>query len=387
LIDYLLVVWRYRWMVGVVCVLSAAAAFGYTTMQPKIYEATTTLIAPRESGSGLLGGLAVSGLLQQLTPGLSLPSFAPNRDMLMSILRSRTVRQAVVEKFGLQERYQARHVEDAINTLGSATNVSISKEGVIAVRVEDTDPQLAAQIANFYVQQLDRLVAQYDVGEAGRQRKFLTEQLARAKTQLESAEESLRRFQERNRAIVLQEQTRGAIDAAARLKGEIMATEVQLQVIRSFATEANPEVVALKRRIDEMKRQLAQMQYGDGVGDQAGGARERRDFVVPFARVPEVGLELARLTRDVKVQETLVSLLTQQFEQVKMAEARDNLVVQMLDRAVPPIHHSRPSLRLNVGIAGMLGLSGSVLLAFVLEYTKTLRRRKPVPIGPKGTRT
>ena len=47
------------------------------------------------------------------------------------------------------------------------------------------------------------------------------------------------------------------------------------------------------------------------------------DFTVPFPKVPEVGLELARLTRDVKVQETLVSLLTQQLEQAKIAEAKD----------------------------------------------------------------
>ncbi|MEE8160943.1 MAG: hypothetical protein V3T61_04830 [Acidobacteriota bacterium] len=43
---------------------------------------------------------------------------------------------------------------------------------------------------------------------------------------------------------------------------------------------------------------------------------------MPFARVPEVGMELARLTRDVKVQETLVTLLSQQLEQARLADAR-----------------------------------------------------------------
>src|SRR5207302_1544505 len=111
----------------------------------------------------------------------------------------------------------------------------VSKEGVISVTVEDTSPQVAALVANAYVAQLDRLVTEYGAGEAGRQRVFLTDQLARAKVRLAAAEDTLRRFQERNRAIVLQDQTRGAIEAAARLKGELMATEVQLQVMRSFA--------------------------------------------------------------------------------------------------------------------------------------------------------
>src|SRR2546422_9998238 len=219
-------------------------------------------------------------------------------------------------------------MEDAVNELHARMSVSalLERQGLITLRVEDTDSNSAAEMANFFVDQLDRLVSRLGTGEASHQRVFITEQLARAKTSLEGAEETLRRFQERNRAVVLQEQTRGAIEGAARLKGEIMAAEVQLQVTRSFATEANPDIIAIRRRIEEMKRQLANMQYGD---DNASVSRpsppdsDRREIYVPVARVPGVGLELARLTREVKVQETLVSLLTQQLEQAKIAEAKD----------------------------------------------------------------
>ena len=248
LLDYVGVVWRHGWLIVGLCVVAVVTTFGVTVTTPKVYESTATLLAPKEGGgSGLLSGLAASGLLQ--VPGLSVPSLSPNRDMIMSVLKSRTVAQAVVERFRLQERSRARYLEDAVKGLQGMTNVSVSKEGVISVKVEDTDPGLAAQMANFYVEQLDRLVSQFGTGEAGRQRGFITEQLARAKGHLETAEETLRRFQERNRAIVLQEQTRGAVESAARLKGEIMASEVQLQVMRNFATEANPEMVALRRRI------------------------------------------------------------------------------------------------------------------------------------------
>src|SRR2546425_9538571 len=109
--------------------------------------------------------------------------------------------------------------------------------------------------------------------------------------------------------------------------------------MRNFATEANPEIIALRRRIDEMNRQLAQMQYGESRATPAG---DRHDFTVPFAKVPGVGLELARLTRDVKVQETLVTLLTQQVEQARIAEARDIPVVQVLTgRSRPRVLPSR----------------------------------------------
>jgi uncharacterized protein involved in exopolysaccharide biosynthesis len=375
LLDMAYMVWR-RWrLVVAVCAVAAIVTFAVSKLMPKFYESTATVVAPKEgSGNSLLSGLAAYGLIQQV-PGLSiptLPSFTPNRDLLVGVLKSRTIGQAIVDKFELRARYRARYLDDAITDLKNATTISVSREGVISVKVEDRDPALAAAMANHYVELLDQFVGQYGTGEAGRQKTFLTGQLARARVDLDSAEQALRRFQEQNRAIVLQEQTKGAIEAAARLKGEIIAAQVQLQVMRNFATDANPEIIAIRRRIEEMNRQLAQMQYGEAPARQADG-RDRGDFTVPFARVPGVGLELVRMTRDVKIQEVLVTLLTQQLEQARIAEARDTPVVQSLDRAVPAERHSRPRAVLNAGLAGVAALVVSVSAAIVLE---TRRRRR-----------
>jgi len=371
-LEYVRVLWRHWWLVAGLCALAVLVTFIVTASRPKVYESTATLLAPKEGTSaGFLGSLAASGLLQQV-PSLSLPSLTANRDLLVSILKSRTVGHAVVERFGLHARYRTRYLEDAIKEVQKATSIGVSREGVISVVVADTDPRQAAEIANFYVEQLDRLVAQYGTGEGGRQRVFLTEQVARAKTDLAMAEEALRRFQERNKAIALQEQTRGAIEVAARLKGDIMAAEVQLQVMRSFATESNPDMVTLRRRVEEMRQQLAQMQYGDASVPTASG-RDRRDFTVPFPKVPEVGIELARFTREVKVQEALVALLTQQLEQARLVEARDLPTVHVLDRAVPAERHARPRMRLNLAIAYSTSLLVGVFLAFSLD-----RLRNPV---------
>jgi uncharacterized protein involved in exopolysaccharide biosynthesis len=318
----------------------------------------------------LLSGLVASGLLPQI-PGLSLGSFTPNRDLLVSVLRSRTIAQSVVTRFSLQERYRRRYVEDTIKDFQSATTVSITKEGVISVRVEDTDPAIAAQMANYQMELLDQLVMQFNTGEAGRQRSYLTEQLAKAKVGLGTSEENLRHFQEQNRAIVLQDQTKGAIEAAARLKGEIMASEVQLQVMRNFATDANPEIVALRRRINEMNRQLGEMQYGELAARPTSGGR--RDYNVPFAKVPEVGLELARLMREVKIQETLVTLLTQQVEQARLMEAKDMPIVQVLDRAMPGERPVRPRVLVNVAVAGIGGLLVGIFLAILLDGLERVR--------------
>ena len=113
------------------------------------------------------------------------------------------------------------------------------------------------------------------------------------------------------------------------------------------------------------------MQYGDGSSRFAG--QGSGDFAVPFAKVPEVGLELARLTRDTKVQETLVTILSQQLEQARISEAKDLPIVQVLDVALPAERPSRPRLLQNIMIAAVVSLLLAVFSALFVEYVRTLR--------------
>ena len=242
---------------------------------------------------------------------------------------------------------------------------------MISVKVQETDPQLAAEIANFYVAHLDQMLTRIATTEASKQRVFIADRLAETEPELRRAEEALRQFQETNKVIALQEQARRAVETAAQLKGEIMAAEVQLEVMRKFATDANPDVVKIKQRIQEMKRHLSQMQYGKGwvlPAENRNPGEPRHEIHIPFAQVPELGIELARLMRDVKVQETVYSLLTQQLEQAKIAEARDMPTVQALDTAVPADRKSKPRIKFNMAVAGITSLFVGILLVFFVEY-------------------
>jgi tyrosine-protein kinase Etk/Wzc len=379
LLDYWRIVRKRLWLIFGLCCVAVLAAMIHSLLSPKIYQSTAVILAPDErSGRGLgLGSALAASQLMPMSSAFSLPSLTPQRDVFVSILKSRTMGQDVVERFMLQERYEAQFLSDAIRRLQNITAVSLSKDGIITVKVEEKDPQLAADLANFYVANLDALVARFATTEASKQRSFIAERLAETERELRRAEEALRQFQEANRVIALQDQAKGAVEAAALLKGEIMASEVQLEVMRNFATDANPEVVKLKRRIEETKRHLAQMQYGTGwmlPGENRNPGEPRKEIHVPFAQMPELGLELARLTRDVKVQETVYTLLTQQLEQAKIAQARDMPTVQVLDAAVAADRKSKPKIKLNMAIAGVTSLFAGIFLAFFLEYLARLKQ-------------
>jgi uncharacterized protein involved in exopolysaccharide biosynthesis len=382
LLDYWRVVKKRGRMILGLFFVSVAATGVYTYFfMPKIYESTASILAPRESGAtntNLAAALAASGAGQTL--GNLLPGGGTSRDSFVAILKSRTMAQDLVDRFKLKDHYQTDSEELAVKKLQGATNVSVSKEGVISVKFEDTDPKLAAEVANNYTTTLDRMFAKLGTTQAGRQRAFIAERLEKTEKALHQAEDALKRFQENNKAVVIQEQSKRAVEAAALVKGQIAAAEVQLEVMRGFATETNPQVVQQKRQIEEMKRQLAQMQYSQGLDlppDSPNPGQPRREFYVPFTKVPEVERDLVRLLRDVKVQETVFTLLTQQFEQAKIAEARDTPMVQVLDRAVPAERKSKPSTTANAAVAGILSLLVGTVLAFFLEYLEGLRKKKP----------
>jgi len=376
LLDYWRVIWKYKWFIGVLSSTSVVVAMVFGLLSPKIFESKATILIPKESGGrgSLLSVLGATGIAQQMT-GISLPSLTPNRDIFISILKSRTLALNLVAQFNLKDYYKAIHLEVAIRTVKKATKLSVSKEGVINIRVEDIDPKMAADIANAYPDHLDRFMANYGTGAAGRQKRFIDSQLTKTKVYLKSAEEALRDFQQKHKAISIKDQAREAIEAAGRLKGEIMASEVRLQVMHNFATQLNPEVVRLKRKIYELKHQLAQAQYDtiELPGVTANPGHRKTDIYLPPVKFPEVGLELARLTRDLKVQDTVYVLLTQQLEQVKIAEAKDTPVVQVLDRAVPAIRKSKPKIKLQMALAGTVSLFLGVFLAFLLEYIQRQR--------------
>ncbi|MBI4242096.1 MAG: hypothetical protein HY613_10295 [Candidatus Rokubacteria bacterium] len=379
LLDYWRVLLkRGRMILGLTCIsVLTAGSYSYFFL-PKIFESTASILAPKDpagAGPSLASALAASGASQML--GAALPTGTTTRDTFVSILKSRTMAQELVDRFKLKEYFRTQLMGAAIKRLQGTTNIAVSREGVISVTVEDTDPKLAADMANAYITNLDRMFANLGTTEASRQRMFIAERLEKTERTLRGAEEALRRFQENKKAIVIQEQARSGIEAAAQVKGEIIAAEAQLEFLRAFATENNPQVLQQRRKIEEMKRQLAQMQYGRGLdlpSETLNPGQRRREFQIPFTSVPEVGMEYLRLARDVKVQETVFTLLTAQYEQTKINEARDTPTVQPLDRAVPAERKSKPKTVLNMAMAGAISLFVGMFLAFFLEYVERIRR-------------
>lgn len=374
LFDYWDVLVARRMLIGSLCFTGIAASLAISLLLPNIFESTASVLPQLESKEGgmlaaLLTSPAAGGMAQNL--GLGLPSMPTTpTDVFVSILKSRVMADDVIAKFSLMDRYREKTMVETRKELEDHLRITVTKEKVIKVAVEDTDPQIAADMANFYVANLDQVNRTVTVSKAGQNRAFIERRLAETVESMARAEEALRDFQAKNKTVAVEAQAKVMIEAAAILQGQITAQEVQLQVMGSYLSPDNPDLARIRSNVEELKKQLTIMGSGkDGKGMVLG------DRLHPaMTSVPDIALQFGRLFRQVKVQETLFTLLTSQHEQAKIAEARDTPTVQVLDLAVPADKRSRPRLLLNLAVAGMLSLVVGVFAAFFLDYRTRVRQ-------------
>ncbi len=373
LYTYLSILIAYRRFIFVnfvgVCVVVAIVSL----LLPAWYSAGTTILPPQGDALGLGTASSLVGGIADFRASMSLPFMASPSDVIAAILQSRSVALAVIEKEDLMDVYRAESKEDALRELSSHTEVEVTPEGIISLCFEDKDRFKAAQVANGFVQELDRVNRGANTSQARNARIFIEERLIQTKKDLTKAEEDLRRFQEENKAIALDEQMKASIEAAANLKAEMVASEIQLNLLRKTMSPSHPQIQGLRSRIKEIKRQLDIWE----LGNKEEESTEKKILDVPFSEVPALSMQLARLLREVRIQSAVFELLTNQYEQYKIQETRDTPTIQVLDQAIPPEKRSRPKRTFLVALAGLLSLVTSVVFVFGLEYFKKSKQKYP----------
>lgn len=132
-------------------------------------------------------------------------------------------------------------------------------------------------------------------------------------------------------------------------------------------------MVNLRSKIKELKKLLAEIEKGQPPSSRANPSQKTDNLYTPFTKVPDLGLQLARFTREVNIQETTYELLTKEYELAKIEEAKDTPTIQILDKAIPPEKRFKPKRRQMVLLSGFTSLFFSIFLAFASEYFKRMR--------------
>jgi len=345
--------------VGVAVILSVIIVL----LLPNTYTGNSKILPPQQNQSiGAMAALSQLGPLAALAgQGLGLRS--PS-DIYAAMLRSDTVANALLDRFSLMGVYKEKLRIDARRKLADRTEIVTGKDGVISISVNDRSPQRAADLANGYVEELEKLTKILNVTEAGKRRLFFEREVKMENDSLADAEVALKQTQEKTGLILLDSQSKAMIESVTSLRAGIAAQEVKVQAMRSFATTENPDLVLAEQELASMRAQLDRLERG-------GGKRSIAD--VAIENVPTVGLEYVRKLRDVKYHEALFQLLAKQYEAAKIDEARDALIVQQLDKAFPPEKKSWPPRTVIVLAVTILALLVGILVAFWMESMESAK--------------
>jgi uncharacterized protein involved in exopolysaccharide biosynthesis len=340
LLEHLTVLMRWWRFIVFTALAIAVLTAAITLLVPVWYRATTSVLPPKTQD--LFGSLGSTGSVLRSLAGLGRMGQKPSAYNYFAILKSRTVGEAVIREFGLLGVYDVpdSSMEKALKELASNVSFEEQPDEYITLEVLDRDPDRAAAMANFYVEQLNVLSIELATQEARSNREFIQRRLEEAWADLHRAEDSLRAYQEKAGVIITpeQEETMRGIASLYAMKAR---KEVERAIARRTAGEDNPVARQLALEIEELNRKL--------VG------------------YPEIGLQSLRLYRDVMIQQRIVEFLTPIFEQARIDEVKDIPVVVTLDRAVAPERKAKPQRALIVlVVTGVTGF-GLVLLAFLME--------------------
>ncbi|OGW56945.1 MAG: hypothetical protein A3D21_05155 [Nitrospirae bacterium RIFCSPHIGHO2_02_FULL_42_12] len=369
LLDFLRVLIKRKIFIIAIVVITFISSTIYSLFLPDMFVATSIILPPQYEGSsgninpsqfGNLGGF-VTGILNINSP----------TDLWLAILKSQTLKEAIVSRLNLINAFRVKTKEEAASKLNGMVEISKTREGLISISLENKDPELAATLANAFVEELDRTNKNMVMTSGRRMRFFVEERLKIARIEVDKAEETIRSFQERNKALKLDDQSRAVFEAVGTLKGQLLAKEVELQTLLSYATPNNPQAEILKTQIEELKEKIVELEEGKGLSTNPAS----KDIFIPTSKFPNLSLQYARLLRDTKVQQTLYELLIQQYEMARIQEAKDTPTVQVLDVAKVPEKSSKPNRKQIILVSTITAIFFSIFMIFFIEYLEKARKR------------
>jgi uncharacterized protein involved in exopolysaccharide biosynthesis len=374
LIEFLAVVTKYRKFISRFVLLATVGTTVVVFLMPKWYKSTASVF-PAEKAD-LFGALeGVSSLVKSFSPGKALTSLTGNTetDRYLAILKSGTVLNAVIQKFDLVHVYDITSYpgEKTVKELLSNVDFTTESEGNLTITVYDKEPQRAADMANYFVEMLNKTNTELQVQNARGNREFVEERYNKNLRDLATAEDSLKAFQKRYGIIALPEQTEASIKAAAEITAQLAIKEVQASVLRRTQSPDHPSVVAAQIEVDELQRKISQMNSGTNAPDG-----EMKVFV-PFSRVPDLGGEYIRRYREVEIQYKILQFIMPLYEQAKVEERRQTPSVVVLDRGGPAERKAKPKISLYALLALVISLVLSFFVVFALELVTKLKAAHP----------
>ena len=383
-----LLFWKSRKFIFKNMIIVTISAIIISLLLPKWYASKAVVLS---SGAGQFNFLSSISPIPVADFGLS----TINEDInnFIAILQSRTVKEYMVNKFNLIDRYKQRDIEYAIEAFEEKIELEVTEEGTLEITIIDKDPLIAKEMVNEVLFMLDQINQSIGM-EAGKyNREFLENRININNKDLEKAELALKTFQEKTGIIDLVAQLSSTMQMSAQAYNSIfeaytslyakkIETETELAVAKTTLSNNNPTIMQLEKLLDVQTIQLDQLmirldeklQYLlSNISPAQIDTIPNIEFSVSFNTLPSLGLENARLIREVELQSTIQEILIPQFEQAKLEETKNIPTLQIIDKPKVALNKTKPKRSLIVIGSTIMSFLMSLIFVYTDHRTKGFR--------------
>ncbi|MBW2438866.1 MAG: polysaccharide biosynthesis tyrosine autokinase [Deltaproteobacteria bacterium] len=294
---------------------------------------------------------------------------------------------------------------------------------IIDIRVESENAREAARVAN----QFSQSYREYNIREKNKKtfetKTFIEEQLSLTSNRLRLAEQELQSFKESYALISLDAQTQNTLNRLYTVETEYEKVKIdkaeaqsQLQMIDAAKQNKSPDlkgsffsaspdspVYSLKSKLSELllKRQTLLINFTAKhprvieIDDQIDAVlhetqKELQSLINAYSAreadllkrmgqlrrenlsLPEKGLQLVRLQRDVELQESLYSQLKEKYQEILIQDSGKVEEVTVVKPAVVPAEPFNIPSKLMIVVTGIvMGLIIGIVFAFLVEVFDT----------------
>ena len=416
--DYIRVLWREKWIVIVTFFVAVGTALGISYILPKQYQTETALLILPPLAREVGGEVAGTVYSPETYKSLALAS-----DLLQEVAG---------EVYPEDERPSVRDLQDRIKVeIEQTTAKEFPGRFPLYLRVSftGTDPEKLQQLAQAWTEGFTARNAQLFMSRAAQSYEYIKENFDEVEEELLAKEEEKRRYQQENplevlqaEVAVLQTNYKTYLDQLEEKRRELASKEATLAALKE-ALAQEPEYLTLERTVsnEALWNFLAQRATPEELSSLPSLTLEDQQLNSVYlnlrsqfastqvavktlqeeiaylesalsatlaelkekqARLVEVQAELERLDREISVLKSSYTSLAGKLQEARIAKAETAEPIRVVEAPVVPERPVGPNKKMNVAVAGVLGLFVGVLLAFFAHYLGSEGEKSPPPPPP-----
>ena len=357
-VKYVNIFWKYKYWLIIVPIIVMIITGILSLSKPRLYQATTTFIPEiSENFSDVsLVNIKNTKSLYPLKP-------SEYTNILIDMLLSNKVVSGIIEKRKLDEFWGVKNKLRAINRLKKYTQI-INIRGIVHLTVYLENADLVYQVANDYIEFLQKLNADMNETKAKQSSVFIKKRVDETLKKKADAEKKLEEFQKKYRIVSIEDQSKSLITSTSQLYDKLVDTDVLLKQKESFKTKNDPEVIELRAKRDELKKQLSVLQNVSGDAN-----KDYLRFAPTLEEFPALQKEYENLLKEVELQRDIYYVLSKQYENVEIEASKDSLLtVQVIDRAEKPLIPASRGTKMKMVVSFIISFFLVILLVFFKEF-------------------